>query len=192
MWLIAPERRRCSLSPRAPQKRARCQRQQLDEEADRGRLCPQLRWRRQRRVTWWGRIPPPFGGGAAAGWRCLRWSAFSARARAADSAPAVRCAPESCSTEPSPSPTWWPRSSWAACASNASRGTNGHGNAAAPWCAVPPSWGGTEESRACGSRASVPPPLRGAGLCEGTWAEARGGCVLVLFLQVLTWGRERI
>lgn len=52
--------------------------------------------------------------------------------------------------------------------------------------------GGTEESRACGSRASVPPPLRGAGLCEGTWAEARGGCVHVLFLQVLTWGRERI
>lgn len=89
---------------------------------------PQLRWRRQRRVTWRAGPPPARSLSVAAragGWSRRRWSGSPARVRAAASAPAGGCGPASCFTAPTPSPTSSPRSSWAACASAACAGTGG-------------------------------------------------------------------
>lgn len=85
----------------------------------------------------------------AAGWSRPRWSGSTARERAAVSAPAGACGPESCSTATCPSPTSSPSSSWAPCASAACAGTRGN-------------------SAASSARAAPPlPPGRGCAVPEG-------------------------
>lgn len=57
-WKLHRPRESAARCPRELLSSARCHHQQPDEEAARGRPCPQLRWRRQRRVTWWGQDFP--------------------------------------------------------------------------------------------------------------------------------------